>query len=177
MAQDQSEPSKVNSEAWNIAQAYTNLKILKQLVVCDKLETIALHGTEDIDDTLVAQISAELLPTRRVEALTRLKDNIIQLISNVKFAIRTEDKSIFESLRNRILLVDSMLDAVCYLAENQVSHIKELIVNEEWFRKMLNEMQEIKEELSVPINNAGLIFRTSDSMSFEDLLADIATGG
>lgn len=167
----------VSTEAWNVADGYVKMKILKQLVLCDKLEIVALYGTEDIDDMQFNPIAYELIPSRRVEALTRLKDNIAQLIGNAKFVIKSEDLDKFEALRKRVILVEDMLDAVSYIAEDQVSHSKELTINETWFRKMLREMQDIKETLNFPINNAGLIFRSSDQMDFEELLADIRDGG
>lgn len=167
----------VGTEAWNVADGYVKLKILKQLVLCDKLEIIALYGSEDIDDMQVNPVPPEMVPHRRVEALTRLKDNIVQLISNVKFAIKDEDEYKFEALRGRVNLIEEMLDAICYMAEDQVSHQKQLMINEFWFKKMLAEMQDIKENINFPINNAGLIFRKSDEMNFDELLKDIAEGG
>lgn len=177
MAEQKGDAINIGTEAWNVADGYVKLKILKQLVLCDKLEIIALYGMEDIDDMTLNPVAPEMVPQRRVEALTRLKDNIVQLISNVKFAIKQEDEEKFEALRGRILLIEDMLDAVCYVAEDQVSHQKELVINELWFRKMLSEMQAIKENINFPINNAGLIFRKSDEMNFEELLRDISEGG
>lgn len=174
---DKGDAINIGTEAWNVADGYVKLKILKQLVLCDKLEIISLYGTEDIDDMTVNPIPPELLPGRRVEALTRLKDNIAQLIGNVKFAIKKEDTDKFEALRGRILLIEDMLDAISYIAEDQVSHQHALIINESWFRKMLREMQDVKELINVPINDAGLIFRKSDEMNFEELLRDISQGG
>jgi hypothetical protein len=174
---EESKPDNIGSEAWNIADGYVKLKVLKQVVMCDKLEIIALYGTEDIDDQMLNPIPYETVVQRRVDAINRLKDNIKQLINNVKFAIRKEDEPKFEALRARINLIEEMLDAVSYIAEDQVSHQKTLVIQEEWFRKMLTEMQEIKEEINFPINNAGLIFRKSDEMDFEELLKDISEGG
>lgn len=177
MAENKGDAISIGTEAWNVADGYVKLKILRQLVLCDKLEIIALYGSEDIDDMQMNPVPPEMIPLRRVEALTRLKDNIFQLIKNVKFAIKKDDEAKFEALRGRILLIDEMLDAVCYVAEDQVSHQKQLVVNEEWFKKMLGEMQEIIELINFPINNAGLIFRQSDQMDFEELLRDISQGG
>lgn len=177
MAEQKGDAVNIGTEAWNVADGYVKLKILKQLVLCDKLEIIALYGSEDIDDMQVNPVPPEMVPHRRVEALTRLKDNITQLISNVKFAIKSEDDEKFEALRGRINLIEEMLDAICYMAEDQVNHNKQLVINEGWFRKMLIEMQEIKENINFPINNAGLIFRKSDEMNFDELLKDIAEGG
>lgn len=174
---EKSDVIQVNTEAWNVADGYVKLKILKQLILCDKLETISLYGTEDIDDIQLNPIGDDMLTYRRVEALRRLKDNILQLIGNVRFAIRKEDENKIEALRGRILLVNDMLDAICYVSENQVNHQKTLTINEEWFSRMLSEMQDIKEMINTPINNAGLIFRKSDEMDFEELLNEIAEGG
>lgn len=177
MVKQEGDALQVNTEAWNVADGYVKLKILKQLVVADKLETIAIYGTEDIDDMLINPIAPETIPDRRVEALTRLKDTILQLASNVKFAIRDEDQDRLEGLRNRIILVEEMLDAIAFVAEDQVSHIKRLEINEPWFRKMLGEIQDVKEKINTPINKAGLIFRKSDEMDFDQLLKDISQGG
>lgn len=177
MADQKGDAVQIGTEAWNVADGYVKLKILKQLVLCDKLEIIALYGSEDIDDMQINPVAPEMVPHRRVEALTRLKDNITQLIKNVKFAIKKDDEEKFEALRGRINLIEEMLDAVCYMAEDQVNHQKELKINEPWFRKMLTEMQDIVENINFPINNAGLIFRQSDQMDFEELLKDVAQGG
>lgn len=175
MANQTSDTISVGTEAWNIADGYVKLKVLKQLIICDKLEMVAIYGTEDIDEEGI--VPPEMIPFKRVNAINRLKDNLKQLFGNVKFAIRKDDSDRFEQLRDRIEIVEEMLDAVSYISENHVTHNKELVVNEQWFAKMLTELQEIKESVNIPINNAGLIFRSSEEISFEDLLKDVAEGG
>lgn len=167
----------VNSDAWNMADGYVKFKILKQLILTDKLEFIALYGAEDIDDSISNPMLLDIIVERRVEAIHRLKDVLIQVISNVRFAIRKDDEVKFEFLRDRLLLVEEMLEGVSYVIENQISHSQNLVINEFWFRKMVKEMREIKESLHFPINYAGLIFRRSDDMNFDELLKDIAEGG
>lgn len=167
----------INSETWNIADGFTKLKILKQIVVADKLETIAIYGVEDIDDHILNPIPVENLPQRRVESLYRLKDMMKQLLSNVSFAIRDEDRPKIEAMRKRLLLIESMIGAISYDAENQVDHQHNLYINEEWFQIILTELQEIKEIINKPINHAGLIFRRSDEMDFDELTKEIIEGG
>lgn len=169
------ETVSVGTEAWNVADGYVKMKILKQLILCDRFEMIAIYGTEDIDDEL--QIPQEMLPFRRVNSINRLKDNLKQLFGNVEFAIRKEDEDKFDTLRKRITLVESMLNDISYMSENQVSKAVQLRINEEFFMYLLNELQEIKNSLNIPINNAGLIFRSNEEVSFDDLLDDIAKGG
>jgi len=38
------------SDAWNVADGYTKLKILRQLIMLDRWDTIAQFGTEEIDE-------------------------------------------------------------------------------------------------------------------------------
>lgn len=176
MATQQSDNTiTLGTESWNVADGYVKLKVLRQLVLCDKLETIAIYGVEDIDDENM--ILPEMIPFRRVNALTRLKDNISQLLSNVMFAIRKDDRQKLEVMEARLKTIESMLDAVAYMAEDQVSKEKKLEINEPWFRQMLSELQEIKQTINFPINSAGLIFRSSEEISFDELLADLAEGG
>jgi len=40
------------TDAWNVAQGYTHLKILKPLVEMDKLVKIAIYGYEHIEESL-----------------------------------------------------------------------------------------------------------------------------
>jgi len=37
------------SDAWNVADGYTKLKILRQLIMLDRWDTIAQFGTEEFD--------------------------------------------------------------------------------------------------------------------------------
>lgn len=165
----------LGTEAWNIADGYVKFKVLKQLILCDKLETIAQHGVEEIEEEF--NVPAELRAHIRVNAINRLKNNLKQIFTNVRFAIRKDDEKKFEALRERISIVESMLDEVSYIRKDNISHREELVINEDWFMKMLSELQEIKESVNVPINSAGLIFRRSDELSFDELLKDISEGG
>lgn len=166
---------QLGTEAWNVADGFVKLKVLKQLVLCDKLEMISLYGYEDIDEE--GFLPDNFVNYRRVNAINRLKDNIKQLISNVKFAIKSEDLWKFNLLRGRVKTVEELLIDVSYITVDQSSHQNTLTINEDWFVIMLNELQEIKESIHVPINNAGLIFRSDQVMDFDDILKDIVEGG
>lgn len=176
MAEDtRAETIKLGTEAWNVADAYVKLKVLKQLVLCDKLEIISLHGTEDIDEE--GLFDSEMIVYRRVNSLIRLKDNLKQLISNVAFAIKPEDKLKLETLRGRVNIVADMIGDVFYTSINDVTKQNSLSINEEFFSVLLNELQEIKESIHFPVNNAGLIFRQTDQLDFDELINDIVMGG
>lgn len=165
----------LGTEAWNVADAYVKLKILKQLVLCDKLETIALYGHEDIDEE--GFLPENSINYRRVNALNRLKDNLKQMFSNVAFAIYPSDQAKFDLIRMRLKIVEDMLIDVSFIKTNQATHEDILSINEEWFALMFTELQEIKESVHIPLNNAGLIFRNAESMDFDEMVRDIEEGG
>ncbi len=53
------------SDAWNVADGYTKLKILRQLIMLDRWDTIAQFGTEEIDEDII--YTNNQLKKRRVE--------------------------------------------------------------------------------------------------------------
>jgi YesN/AraC family two-component response regulator len=140
---------------------------------CDVLETIALYGTEKIGEPIMPD---EVI-SRRVEAIYRYKDTLKIIFNNSEFIIRKEDKPSFNRMREHLDFVEKMIDGVSKVEENQVTHTQTLVINEEHFRKCLRALQQIKEDVHSPLNSAGVIFRQSDDMSFQELLQDISEGG
>ena len=75
----------LGSDAWNVADGYTKLKILSQLIMLDRWDTISQFGTEEIDED--APYNSNQIKKRRVEALQRFHSTIKQLLGNVLFAL------------------------------------------------------------------------------------------
>lgn len=172
---EKSDTISLGTEAWNVADAYVKLMVLKQLVFCTKLENIAMFGTEDIDQDL--EIPSDMIPQRRITGLKRLIDNLDQLFANVRFAIKLTDKERFDTCRARVKLVESMYDGSFKINIDDVAKTQNLEINEEFFKTLLNELREIREMLNIPINNAGLIFRSSDEVDFDSLLKQLSEEG
>lgn len=165
---------ETGTEAWNIAEGYVKTKILIPLIECDKYERIAQHGMADIDDPVF--LSEDQITERRINAMIRYKDTIKMIIGNVKFAMKKADHDTLETLRNRTLLVEEMLDGISYEVQD-IQHQRHRKINERFFSTMLQELQDIKEKLNTPLNNAGLIFRQSDDFTFDELAEDIIKSG
>jgi len=169
-------PSEIETgdEIWNISAGYVNIKILKLMVEVDDLETIAQYGTKAIDEYVLDDVKEQ----RRVEALFRLKDKLIQLVSNVSFEVKKkEDKDKLNQLRKDLLFIEPLLKATHHRSVNSVSHVEKLIINEDYFTKCLRELQRIKESLNEPINNANIIFRNSGEIELNDIINDIVASG
>jgi hypothetical protein len=163
------------SEAWNFADAYTKLKVLKQMLLADKFEMVAIYGVEDIEEE--GLLPSNMIIMKRVNALYRFKDVLMQLIQNTKFSIPDGEQNRFENLRRRVKVVEELMDATHYTRFNHGDNTQEMVISEAWFNRMLRELQEVKELLNIPINRAGLIFRQSDDMTIDELQKMIEEGG
>jgi len=164
----------LGSQAWNVADGYTKIKILRHLILLDRYENIALYGTEEMDDF---PYDATTVARRREEALRRVVSTMRQLLGNVKFALKKEDRPKVDFFVGRVEVVDSVIAAVSFTEENMITKEITLKINEDHFSKCLKVLQEIKDEINFPINNAGLIFRGSDEIDLDKIMTDIIEGG
>lgn len=169
-------PTEIQSgdEIWNISAGYVTLKILKLMIEVDDLETIAQYGTKVIDEVVDDSMKAE----RRVEALKRLKDKLLQLVGNVAFEVKKDDdKEILAQLRKDLLFLEPLLKGAYTRKMNNVTHVEALQIEHSYFMICLRELQRIKEALNEPINNANIIFRNSAEINLDDIINDIVASG
>lgn len=165
----------LGSDAWNVADGYTKLKILRQLIMLDRYDTVAQFGTEDLGDG--NGFDSNMINQRRVEALQRFHSTIKQLLGNVLFAIRSGDKVTVQLLVNRIDNIAEFIPKSFKIKEDAVSHDDIFEVNEDLFKKLLEILQEVKDKINTPLNNAGLIFRPSEEVDLDKIMSEIVEGG
>lgn len=165
----------MGTDAWNVADGYTKLKILRQLIMLDRWDTIAQFGTEEIDEDM--PYTPNQIKNRRVEALQRFHSTIKQLLGNVIFAIKKSDTAIVEKLLGRIKNAEEYLAQTHKETTDPVDHSIIFEINEKLFKKILDIMQEVKDQLNTPLNNAGLIFRASEEVDLDKIMNDIVEGG
>ena len=165
----------LGTDNWNVAKGYTHLKILQPLYALDRFDTIAQFGTEDLD--LDQQLSDNDLNRRRVEGLQRFHSTLKQLLGNVAFALSTKDKALMDALKTRLKNVDEFMPKVFEIKPDNVSHQDTFAIDDKLFAKVLEILQEIKEELNTPLNNANLIFRASEEIDLDKIMDGIVDGG
>lgn len=165
----------LGSEAWNVADGYTKLKILKQLILLDRFENIALYGVDDMDEEMFFDQNS--LNKRRSIALDRYATTLRQLLGNVRFAIRVDDHPKITKFLEDIAEVQQYMDGISYVEVNQITHENNLVINEEHMKNCLSVLQLIKDEINFPINKAGLIFRGSDEIDLDKIMQEITEGG
>ena len=165
----------LGTDAWNVAQGYTAIKILRPLIFMDRWDTIAQFGTEEIDEDVV--YNTNQINKRRVEALERFVSTLKQLLGNVKFALKKADH---EKVANHLLRVKTLEEFVpksYALKSDPVDHEDQFIIDEDLFKYILTILEDIKDDINVCLNNAGLIFRTSEEMDIDKIMNDIVEGG
>ena len=163
------------SEAWNVAQGYVHIKILRLLIQLDRYDTIAQFGTEDMD--LDGGMDLTTINKKRIEGIQRFISTLKQLASNVFFSIKSEDRPKVNAFISRIKNVEEVMPNLFSEQEDQRDHSRTLIIDEELFFKCLRILQDIKEKINTPINKAGLIFRESDDMDLDKIMEEIIQGG
>jgi len=163
------------SDAWNVADGYTKLKILRQLIMLDRWDTIAQFGTEEIDEDV--SYSDNQLKKRRVEGLERLHSTINQLLGNVLFAIKKEDQDIIKALVDRVKNIEEFIPKAFEQKEDVISHSVEFKINNDVFNQIIVILQDVKDKLNTPLNNAGLIFRPSEEIDLDKIMNEIIEGG
>jgi len=166
----------LGKDVWNIAEGFTKLKVLKPMVLLDKLEMISIYGADELD--LPEELPPHIIIQRRIEGLNRFKDMLKLLLGNVQFVIKEkDDKKILEDLKKKIEDVEGVMDSIKIESLDFATEEKEVKINDVWFNACLIVLQDIKNKLNEPINNANLIFKKGSELSFEDLEREIILGG
>lgn len=164
------------SESWNVAQGYTNLKILKPLVEMDKYVKIALRGSEEIEFSLM--LSPEQKVQARIEGIKALVECLRETFENSDFAMEkqgTRDK--MEELSQRVEIVAQYLDGVSYNESDARTGSVVTKIDEAHFSNCLNELRDIKKEIPQSLNKNNLIFRGSDEVDLDKLAKMIEESG
>jgi len=165
----------LGSDAWNVADGYTKLKILRQLIMLDRWDTIAQFGTEEIDEDLGMNDNG--IRKRRVEALQRFYSTIKQLLGNVLFALRKDDQDDVKALVDRVSVAGEFVPKCFSTKEDMINHDEEFEIDEPLFKQILEILQDVKDKLNTPLNNAGLIFRPTEEVDLDKIMSDIVEGG
>jgi len=162
-------------EAWNVAQGFVHVKILKLMVEADKYERIAKFGVEDLDQD--AMLNSNQIAKRRVDAINMYLFCLKQLIGNIEFTIKQKDADLITEYKESIEMVEEVIDGVYDTTVNQIKNSSNTVVNDELFDKCLKILKKVKDGLNTPMNRAGLIFRETDEIDISKIMSDIEQGG
>ena len=165
----------LGTDAWNVADGYTKLKILRQLILLDNYDTVAQFGTADLDEGLF--LTDIQINKRRFEALSRFISTLIQLLGNTYFALKREDFSKIDAYVKRVKQLEEFMPKVCDHIEADRINDEKFDLNMVLFNKILTILQEVKDKINVPLNKAGLIFRPTEEIDLDKIMKEIVDGG
>jgi hypothetical protein len=160
----------LGTQAWNIADGFTKIKILRLIIQLDIDEEIAMFGRKDDQEQTLSMD----YPYKRVESFEKFVFHLKQLIGNCKFSIEKGlDENIISQLSSRIQQVEEVSDGIADWKFNDVTKESDLRINEEHFKRCFDILREIKDELNFPINRAGLIFRQGNELDLDAVMRGI----
>lgn len=163
----------LGTQAWNIADGFTKIKILRLLILLDIYETTALFGKQEVEEL----VDYKELPYKRVESFDRMLHSLKQLISNCQFAIKKDkDKKILENLSERLENVEKVKDRIAKEVTNDITKEVDLQINNEHFNNCFNVLRSIKQEINVILNDAGLIFKAGETLDLDDFMKSVEEG-
>jgi len=152
---------------WNLAKSYTHQKILTWLIQIDAFRNISVFGFEKLESDIYIK-DLNLRNTARLHGLKRWIHAMIFLIRNTKFAVHKESKEKFDEHIVRLLKIEKNLFKL-KLEKKKGSRIVELNIDENFFEKIINELNTIMDDISFKLNKAGLIFTPEEEFDIKEI--------
>lgn len=163
------------SEVWNIAKGFTNFSVLALLVEINNLVKTARFGYERLSDKFL--LTPMQIAANRIEALERIEDNLRQLYENTYFVMKKKDKEVMEECLKELDGVKAVMDGITTETTDQRTQQKNFILNEDHFNLCLETLRKVKRDMHTPLNNAQLIFPTTEELDFTKLEEELVHGG
>lgn len=163
----------IESGNWNVAESYSQLKLMKLLKEFDEYRKIARFGATDLleDFTVTPEIKNE----SRLKALKWMRELLVTVIENSLFAInKATDR---ESLQNYLKALKKLEDLYPYvnkviIRESRRGTTVTNIINEKAFDGIYNVLTKIHMEILFPLNQADLIYSSREEPMTVDELKD-----
>jgi len=165
-----------SSEPWNVAKGFVFHSVLLPTGEINRLIKIARFGAETLEEA--TSIPKEFKAAARKEAIFRIHSLLMDtLISENEFAIKKKDAEKFSSYEERLINLSEKLEAITSKAHDQRDSSSYEEINEEHFTNCLKALIKIKREMNVELNNAELIFPSSEEFDLDRIKEEIMSGG
>ena len=153
------QPDIVESGNYNTAKIYAGIKIAKPIMDIDELKRICWFGTSDIDQEFSTPDSVK--HTARLSALYRMIKTTQMIIDNSLFAIKKAgDREDLEKHYESVLILEKLYKFCSKksVKEGQNGRSVMIVVNEEYFNKVLDKLIELNRQILFQLNRSDLIF-------------------
>jgi len=145
------------SKTWNISQEYTHTIILQKVKDLDKFRGISIFGYSTIYSDVFLR-DENLRSSARLSGLKRLTDCMKSLIYFSKFALKTPEHK--EKFGDYLLRINKIQKNLWRLRDDKTraNKILNLLLHEDLFEKIIDELSEKSDEIISILNESGLIF-------------------
>lgn len=148
--------SDIQSSNWNVAKPYTTELILKWLVKIDEYRSLSTFGYSDLyNDVFMG--NDNLKNTARLHSLKRLIQAVVSLIRTTKFAVKKDARIKFGKYRERLLKIEKFISKL-RVEKKRGNKIIELTIREDFFERILEEIDLMIDDINVKLNESDLIF-------------------
>ncbi len=155
---------------WNSAKTYSDFKLMKHMIEIDSLVEIAKFGSVEIIEDFILDEQTKV--KARINAIKRLASKLYLILSNTKFALKSKEaKESFKNFQDIIKKVeaDYIEKKYIYKDTKSINGSVKVIILEDKFKKILEILEGIKEDMLDPLNKAELIFRTFEEFDPDEL--------
>lgn len=166
------------SEVWNVAKGFSNFEILEPILENTRLIKVALYGCEQINDSVM--LSPELKTFARLEAIKRIHTNLENLHDSTKEFIKKEDKLDYLIFSNTLEALGRVLnddERLSKIITDQRTKQQRLVIEEAFFKNVLDKLRKLNSDFLRPLNKANLIFPGSEDTDLDRLKEQIIEGG
>lgn len=172
---DNETTAKEKTDPFFIAKEFSFTHFLKPLIDSRRYIRIAKYGYDDISEKY--SLSQNELTDNRIEAITRLVDELEILCRDCEFKMEKKNWKVVEKLLGRIEEVQKVLDAISYNTSDTRNGTSQVQINEEHFTNCLNELVDISAKIKIPLNNEYIIYPKGDAFDLDSWGNDFVEGG
>jgi hypothetical protein len=154
---------------WNVAQIYSNLKVMKLLYLADELENIAVFGSADIVEDILNAVQGVNKDELRLTGYKRLIRTLLMLINNTIFAVKKNGKEKLEDYKQDLIIFEKNISNLYEWRYNHVRRTRRIYINEPKFKLALDRVIELKGLINSPLNDADLIFTSKPNIDAKEM--------
>lgn len=135
---------------YNVAKPYSISKIMKHLYLCDEYQAGAIFGEHEgvyLDPPII-----------RIKSLKKLIHTLRMIIENSLFAVKKAFKGSMENDYKKLELIETHISKTYKVKRNNITKTTIIIIQEDAFKLVLNEIIKIKFSVNDYLNKSNLIF-------------------
>ena len=160
------------SNTWNVADGFTKIGVLKPLIEIALFERMMKFGKQDLEKN----IPNDEIVRNRIEGARNLFFTMNQILSTCAFKIKKFEALKIPGIKKRIRQLEEKLPYGYKNYFNEITKERVIVIDDEYFDKLLRVASDIKEEIHQILDRAGMIFKIGDEIDIDDFIKSVYEG-